>query len=432
MDAGKIARILDQANELLEAGKAAETLHILRRLDGARLEAEDEIEYAALKGWALSELGRHREALEVVEPVLEEQPESARLRGTRGVILSNAGAYEEACAELEEACRLDGEDEVAVANLALVYEKLREYDRALELYEQAINMGADIDWLLQRKAAVHNELGELKAAKATLSRYLSLEPDDAQQWVNLAVLHSDEQEYQQAFSCYRAAEQVAPDSVSLRLNWGVTAVRAGQLDVAQQQLRYLERLEPERTRPWLLRAFIFEEEGDAQKALGAYEQALRVLHGDDAEEVTYALEMAMDFASRHEMTAWCQALFEQAYRANACSVELCEAHREATGPHHDRATWFSVLVEADYRPGLVEVPDRESERTGRYTRYLRNVQVVAADRDDAAACITDTLHRFGEQDACIREFVSEEPIEDTYAGLYEIDRQCLVFNDEEE
>lgn len=431
MNVEEVGRILEKANELLEAGKPADTLRCLKRLEGVPLEEDDRIECASLRAWAYSELNCCEKALQVLDPLIEEFPESARLRGTRGVVLSNAGNYEQACVELEEACRLDSADEVAVANLALVYERLREYDRALELYERALDMGADIDWLLQRKAAVQNELGELTEAKRTLRRYLSLEPEDAQQWVNLGVLHSDEQEYAQAFACYRAAEQIAPDLVSLRLNWGVTAVRAGELDQARRQLRYLERLEPQRSRVWLLRAFIFEEEGALASATAAYEEALRRVSAEDLEELSYALEMAMDYAARHERIGWCDFLLKEAYRANACSVELCEAYRECTGEYVERAVWYSLMVQAAYRDGLVELADAGSGRPRRRTRFLRNFQVVARDRDEAIAITLALAQRMGERDVRVREFVSEEPIEDTYTGVYEIDRQSLVCGDDE-
>lgn len=431
MNPQQVSRILDRANELLESGKPAESLRCLRRLVQARLDDEDRIEFVSLSAWALSELNRYSEALELLSGAIDEFPDSARLRGTRGVVLSNAGDFEQACSELEEACRIDGEDEVAVANLALVYERLREYDRALELYERAIELGADIDWLLQRKAAVQNELGELKAAKSSLSRYLSLEPDDAEQWVNLGVLHSDEREYPQAFACYRSAEQIAPDSISLRLNWGVTAVRAGDLDLARQQLRYLERLEGERSRVLLLRAFILEEEGAVAEATRAYEQALDRVSADNEDEAAYALEMSMDFASRHEQVAWCETLLDRAYQQNVCTVELCEAHREATGEYLEQGVWFSMLIEGAYRSGLVEVPDLDRQTRPPFTRFLRNFQVIARDRDEAVALALELCERMNEKDARIREIVSEEPIDDTYTGLYEIDRQSLVFNDED-
>ena len=58
-----------------------------------------------------------------------------------------------------------------------------------------------------------------------MNRYLSLVPDDAEQWVSLAILHSDAEQYEDAFACYRRAEQTEADSPVLRLNWGLVESR---------------------------------------------------------------------------------------------------------------------------------------------------------------------------------------------------------------
>jgi tetratricopeptide (TPR) repeat protein len=291
-------------------------------------------------------------------------------------------------------------------------------------------MGADIDWTLQRKAAVQTELGEYAAAKATLRRYLCLVPEDATQWVALGILCSDDEEYDLAIQCYETAAGSDPDSAWLHLNWGVTAVRAGRFEVAAQQLEELRRCAPDSARPSLLQAFIREEQNDLDGAETAYQRALDELDDTNEEDAGYVLEMAIDFFSRRQQRAVCETLVKRAYLANACTVELCEAYREATGRHHDQAMWFSLMVEADHRPGLLEVPDRDSLGDEPPVRFLRNYQVVARDRDEAVALVQEFLHAMGETTTHIREFVNDEPMEDAYTGIYEVERRCLVFRDD--
>jgi tetratricopeptide (TPR) repeat protein len=427
MDVDDAGSILDRANELLEAGHPEESLRCLEALDGELVEAEVRMECGSLRAWALSELGRGNDALDVLEPLLDEFPQSARLHGALGVVLSNDGDLDEACEALERAVALDGEDEVALANLGLVYEKLRQHEQALEVYDRALKLGAEIDWVLRRTAAVQAELGDLAAARSTLKRYLSLAPEDADQWITLGMLHSDDLEFEQAFRCYRAAEKIAPDSAALRLNWGVTAVRARKLDAAQRQLKYLERLEPDSSRRLLLEAFIREEQGRLEQAQQGYVDALACVQRDDYGELTYALEMAMDFFARHEMREPCDQLMGQAYRLNACTVELCEAYREATGRPVEQANWYSLILEADYRAGLEEVVDPSDAVNRRYTRFLRNYQVVARDHDEALMMAVEFAERMGESGVQVREFVNEEAIAETCIGVYEIERDSLVF-----
>lgn len=423
------AHLLQRASELLETGQAQDALRCLAQIDETALSGEERTEFYALRAAALSEAGHHQEALALLDEALEEAPDSARLHGTRGLALFNVGDLHAARTALEQALRLDPADESALANLAFVHERLGNHPRALELYDQAIDLGADIDWVLQRKAAVQTEMGDTDAARRTLRRYLSLVPDDAAQWIALAILYTDDRQYEAAFECYRAAAQIDPHSPVLRLNWGVTAVRAGALGVAQEQLQALARLEPGAARPLLLSAFIREEQGRPSEAARLYERALERVRGQDAAQTAYALEMAMDFFLRQRDRRRCDQLLRQAYEWNACTVELCEAYRQLTARPSRSTCWFSLMVEADYRPGLVS-DSPVGSANGARRRYLRNFQVVARDRDEAISMVLDFVRRMGEKHPTVREFVREEALPEAHPGIYEVQHDCTILDDD--
>lgn len=427
MDFDNIDTLLEQASRLLEAGRAEAALKFLAEVGDRVLDADLRIEWACLQGEALAKLGRHAEAIELLDALLEEFPQAPRLLATLGTVLSANEELDEARDALEEAVAVSPEDDVAVANLAWVYEKMGDCPRALELYERALGLGADIDWVLQRRAAVLAECGRYAEAKATLKRYLSLVPDDAEQWIALGILHSDDAEYAAAFACYQEAERLMPDAVSLRLNWGVTAVRARELKTAYRQLARLRKLEPRSTRWWLLRAFILEEEGDIAGARAIYDRVVRRERFAENAELAYALEMAMDFYARQKLLPQCRQLLRRAYALNACTVELCEAYREAAGEHADKAYWFSIVLEADYRDGLNEVREAHAPAAQRPTRFVRNFQVVARNHDEAIGLVLDMTRRMGEAHAAVREFAGSEPMDDAYCGLYEVEPDCFVF-----
>lgn len=425
--------LLEQAQRLLEAGKPGEALRCLEAVAGESLADDDRVEWASLRACALTELGRDEEALETLDPLLDEFPQSARLLGTLGIVLSNTNDLEDARDALEEAVALAPDDEVALANLALVHEKLRDYERAIELYDQALNLGADIDWVLQRKATALTDAGRYGEAKVVLKRYLSLVPDDASQWIALGILHSDDEEYPEAFACYARAERLDPNAGMLRLNWGVTAVRAHEFPVARVQLQLLRRIEPRSTRPWLLRAFILEEEGNTAAARLIYDRVLRRGHFADAGERNYALEMAMDFFARNKLRGNCVRLLARAYAENACTVELCEAYREAVGEPVEEAYWFSVLVEADCRTRPAP-PPKAGQHGGAPApaggqRFMRAFQVIARHPDEAVGIVLNFARQMGESNPAVREIVGKEAVEQTYTGLYEVEAEGYLVTD---
>lgn len=426
MEPEHIDSVLDQANRLLEEGKPAESLRCLDQVKDQLVDSDDRIEFASLQACALADIGRSDEAVQALETLLTEFPDSAHLFGALGVVLSGSDRLERAREALEAAVALDQEDETLLANLALVYEKLRDYSTAIKLYDRAINLGADLDWGLQRKAAALSEAGDYAAAKTTLRRYLSLVPDDADQWTTLGILHSDDDEYEQAFDCYRQAERLDPDSAALRLNWGVTAVRAAQLPAAGQQLDELRRIDPDSSRPLLLQAFILEEEGGIDAAGRCYSQALDRIHPDDYAELAYATEMAMDFYARGKQRNRCEELLHRAYAANACTADLCEPYRELTGRYLRRGYWYTLAVEANYREGLREVREPKAPAKRPVNRFRRSFQVVARDHDEAVTLVLGFAARVGETGVCICEFLREEPLNDAYSGIYEVESESLV------
>jgi hypothetical protein len=147
---------------------------------------------------------------------------------------------------------------------------------------------------------------------------------------------------------------------------------------------------------------------------------------EDAGAIGYAYEMAMDFFARRKMRARCERLLKEAYRSNACTVELCEAYRELTGGYVKQAYWFNLVVEADYRPGLCEVYEHGAKGGQAYNRFQRSYQVIARDRDDATTQVLAFAARMDETGLVVCEFAREEPLENVYTGIYEVERESLV------
>lgn len=426
MDRDQFDEMLENAGRLLDDAKFEEALACLDQIPQPLSDAEDRVEWGTMRAWALAELHRIDEALDLADTLLEEFPEHARVHCAMGFALSQADCLADALDALEHAYELDPSDELVLINLAHVYERVRDYERAVKIYDEAIEAGVRVDWVLVRKAAALADADRLPEAIATLRRYLSLMPDDAEQWSELAMLLAEHGDADAAVDGFSQAAELAPDDAETRMNWGLTLVRAGQLDAAREQMAHIVRIEGRQARAQLLEAAILEQEGHVRLAEQCYERLLAELDPSREFDLVFTLERAMDFFSRQKNRKRCEELLRRAYVENACTVELCEAYREIETRFARKAYWLSLVLEADYRRGLREAYTRGKDRQRSRGRYLRNFQVVARDRDDAVAMVLDFAARMGEKRARIREIVREEAIDDAYTGLYEIERDSVV------
>ncbi|MBL8878842.1 MAG: tetratricopeptide repeat protein [Phycisphaerales bacterium] len=420
MEPDFIESVLAKASDLLETGKPAESLQCLEQLEGMVSEPEDRIECGTLRAWALSEMDRVDDAIQTLEPLIDEFPNSARLHGTFGVVLSNADELEAARASLEKAVSLDNRDDVAASNLALVCEKMGDLGTAIKLYDRALDLGAELDWTLQRTAAVLYDLGDVELARKTLKRYLSLAPDDAEQWITLGIWLSDSNLFEEAAQAFARSEEINAESPTLRLHWGESEARAGHVKSARRQLKLLQKLSPGSPLPSLLRAWILEQEQNFAAADKCYREAIERVRPEDYSELTFTLEASMDFYVDLRDIAMCERIFEDAYFHNACTIELCEAYRESSGEKIKDAVWFSTLVEADFRDDLTPWIRRGREGDSHPARYYRNIQIVAKDRDEAIASAVALLERMGERNVRFVEFLGSEPLEEAFTGVYEV------------
>ena len=419
MDSDSNETRLERAAELLDAGKPAAALRCLEGVQDGIFEASEQIECASLSAWALSELDRADEAIELLQPLLEQHPDSSRLHGTMGMVLSAADRLDDACDMLETAVSLDQTDGVLLANLGYVHEQLHDGAAASRLYDRSLQNGADVDWVLRRLATVQSDMDDHAAARGTLRRYLSLFPEDSAEWISLAIAHSELGEFDESLECYQRAESLGADEVSLNFNWGLTAERAGQMETAHERLRRLERIAADSPQTSGLRGFILEHEGDLPSAYECHFGAIDLAVGDYAEELVYTYETAMDFCAEHKMHGEAEELLPRAYRADACSVDFCQAYRELTGEALERAYWLSVMIRI--KGSLREAGECDTGRSEDRSGAERNFQVIARDRDHAAALLTEFTTRVGETEAALSEFVGEESMEDTHSGIYEVE-----------
>jgi tetratricopeptide (TPR) repeat protein len=156
---------------LTETGRTAEALEVLRPL-AATGEPQARTALAA----AFSESGRQRDAWELVQKVLKDDPENAKGWEELGLIELRLGHWPQARDASQHAVALQRQRPLAWNNLGVALYQLGRHEEAVDAWQQAVTFKTDLWdalWNLGLKAA---ELGRAKQARAALERFAAGAP----------------------------------------------------------------------------------------------------------------------------------------------------------------------------------------------------------------------------------------------------------------
>jgi tetratricopeptide (TPR) repeat protein len=238
--------------------------------------------------------------------------ERARLYGETGKVFHAHHAFEVAAACYRNAAELDPEDGQWPYLLGFLYQDSGRFDLARAHYEKVLENAPDHTFSTLRLAQVHLELNELDAAEPMLRKVLEqpgLEAtahealDKAREHLGQAgqakVMLSDPYlreigslsvssemflsvatqaikagNLERAEQAYRGALAVNPENARAHVNLAEILTRRGALEEAEARLREALRLNPESFFATFNLANLFELRGDLERAIGLFEEAL--------------------------------------------------------------------------------------------------------------------------------------------------------------
>ncbi len=127
---------------------------------------------------ALSDLGRHDEAVIAFRPWFEKNPKDAATVNLMGVLFKRAGQLPQALATLETARRLRPQDASVWQNLGNVQELLGQSEKALQSYRTALKIAPKSAELWRLAGRQQAALGQLEEASRSFQHGLRLAPKD--------------------------------------------------------------------------------------------------------------------------------------------------------------------------------------------------------------------------------------------------------------
>jgi len=239
-----------------------------------------------------------------------------------------------------------------VANHAVTLERLERFEEAAEVFARAATLAPDQPELMVRRASCLQKADDLDGARDAYLAYLVVKPDDAHEWISLAIVESELGRFDDAQKAYWRAGGLEPNNLSLHYNWFITAVRAGQSEMAEDACRRLNAIDASNWRSGLAAANLLGHFGDPaagfQRAVDVFEREAEdsdLSNSEDRSRLDHIATWALNIADS------CDEAVSAVFVARLCrdwvlGEDVLAAIRRREAPEPAELAQYSVLVEA--------------------------------------------------------------------------------------
>jgi len=198
--------------------------------------------------------------------LLDRLPADAKIRFDAGVVLAKAGVHREA-ARFFGSARSGPDARAAGYNQALMLVDAGDYDAAIAVADELLSHeppAADVYNVLAR---AHAKAGHVKEAYDALRTATRLEPENEDNYVDLAAICVDHQNYDLGLEIIDIGLRYRPRSPLLHLQRGVVLAMRAELGPAEQEFEAARHLAPDQPAPFAGLAMIWMQTGQTQKAV---------------------------------------------------------------------------------------------------------------------------------------------------------------------
>ena len=173
----------NQAIAALDAGRIEDARRLCLKMKAVPGTADEAL---FLEGLIANRLGRHAEAVALLERAAQIMPPSVRLHSALGLACQAAGFWRRAADHFIQCIKLEPQSPRAFLELADMCCDTRHYEKAIGLYREAIerNPKSVAGW--NNLAIALRKLGRLNEAAEAYQRALALRPEDATIHLNLS------------------------------------------------------------------------------------------------------------------------------------------------------------------------------------------------------------------------------------------------------
>jgi len=349
-----------------------------------------------------------------------------------GIFLSEEEAFDLAERVLVHLSESKGTEQlhIVVANLALVRERAGRTEEAIKGYLETILMAPQWPHGHLYLSRCYRESGQGDDAIEPLMKYLDLEPEDLDEWLSLAIIHSNAERFKSAELAYKRAATIDPTSAALNFNRGISARRAKNRKLLNYCENQLAGLTGGDWRASLLRGYLHELDGNLWPAWEAFSEAadLESIGAEDDEAKECATAHALSFVVEHGMDEQVTDISNRCYASFAFSYEILFQLRRSNGLHAIEAFDYGVLIKSDLTDEDAIAELIEEDAIGPPYCFFRNYRIIADSPDAAGKIAMQFEDRLGGENIEIEEITEVEAVTDVYLGTWWLARELHCFS----
>ncbi|HEY83263.1 MAG TPA: tetratricopeptide repeat protein [Dehalococcoidia bacterium] len=237
-----------------------------------------------------------------LEKVVAQNPDDPDKRVELALFYYEAGSLEQATDQLKAALELDGSHQGALVALGDIYMEQGRYEEALEPYLKVVELNEDnpLRGVSRQLEGVYYYLGVAyfnleKPEKAIeyLEEALSIDRTDADAWYTLGATYQHTGELEKAIESFKQAVRFVPNFAEAyqglaqcykktgqeglaRYAEAMVSYSSGATGKAVRQLEEVVAIMPDLADAYLGLGLAYEKEGQIEKAISAYQQALNL------------------------------------------------------------------------------------------------------------------------------------------------------------
>lgn len=259
--------ILEQAEDYQSA---------LSKFELARSIDLTQVDYFVAQIECLVILGRHGEALALVEKHILSFDEDATVATLAGYLALATGDEEKAVRRLRQAHLATRDNQVVADELAFLLVKQRRFVEALGLLDSMIESGGKRGMTRALAARCHMAMGKPAEASQAISPYAAQNPDDVETQLLLGYAALASKDIGTAWLALERAEHRDPLAPNVRLFYAAVARDQGDFASAEATLNDLLQQSPELVDAHCLLAELQRDQEDYESAQQHFERALTI------------------------------------------------------------------------------------------------------------------------------------------------------------